>query len=135
MDVDWPAEFGEWLDRVEVAARGGDPAARKTLAYVVRALNQLRSLQRPPSRDEETAVLKWVRQSRRYPLWRVSHAYDPDIAVRVICWFPPGTGTSVVTLYAGDKSRIGDVFYNAVAARADPLIDQWKRESDFKEPT
>jgi hypothetical protein len=35
----------------------------------------------------------------------------------------------VVALFAVDKARLGDLFYNGVAARADPLIDQWKRET------
>jgi len=84
--------------------------------------------------DNRPAVsLKWVRQSRRYPLWRVSHAYHPDVAVRLICWFPPDSGTVVVALFAGDKSRIGDVFYNSVSSRADALIDQWKRETSYGE--
>jgi hypothetical protein len=74
-----------------------------------------------------------VRQSCRYPLWRVSHAYDPEVAVRLICWFPPDTGTVVVALFAADKARLGDVFYDGVAARADPLIDQWKRETALEE--
>jgi hypothetical protein len=51
--------------------------------------------------------------------WRVSHAYDPEVAVRLICWFPPDTGTVVVALFAVDKARLGDVFYDGVAARAD----------------
>lgn len=75
-----------------------------------------------------------MRQSRRYPLWRVSHAYDPEVVVRLICWFPPDrTGTVVVSLFALDKARLGDVFYDGVAARADPLIDQWKRETAHEE--
>jgi hypothetical protein len=67
------------------------------------------------------------------PLWRVSHAYDPEAAVRLICWFSPDTGTVVVTLFAVDKARLGDVFYDGVAARADPLIDQRKRETANEE--
>ena len=84
-------------------------------------------------RESETATLRWVRQSRRYPLWRVSHAYHPQAAVRLICWFPPDTGTVVVALFAADKARLGDVFYDGVAARADPLVDQWKRETAYEE--
>ena len=71
--------------------------------------------------------------TRLYALWRVSHAYDPEVAVRLICWFPPDTGTVVVALFAVDKARLGDVFYDGVAARADPLIDQWKRETAQEE--
>ncbi len=53
--------------------------------------------------------------------------------VQLICWFPPDTGTVVVALFAVDKARLGDVFYDGVAARADPLIDQWKRETAYEE--
>jgi len=101
--------------------------------FAARALDQLRTLSEPPSRDSETATLRWVRQSRRYPLWRVSHAYHPQVAVRLICWFPPDTGTVVVALFAVDKAKLGDVFYDGVASRADPLIDQWKRETAYEE--
>ena len=62
-----------------------------------------------------------------------SHAYDPEVAVRLICWFPPDRGTVVVALFAADKARLGDVFYDGAAARADPLIDQWKRETAQEE--
>ena len=46
---------------------------------------------------------------------------------------PPDTGTVVVALIAADKARLGDVFYDGVAARADPLVDQWKRETAYEE--
>jgi hypothetical protein len=72
-------------------------------------------------------VLKRVRQSRRYPVWRVSHPYDPDVAIRLICWFPDDQH-AVVALFAGDKARMGDVFYDSVGTRADVAIDQWKKE-------
>lgn len=108
-------------------------ASRTVLVFVARALDQLRNLSEPPRRESETATLRWVRQSRRYPLWRVSHAYHPQAAVRLICWFPADTGTVVVALFAADKARLGDVFYDGVAARADPLVDQWKRETAYEE--
>jgi hypothetical protein len=53
--------------------------------------------------------------------------------VRLICWFPPDTGTVVVALFAADEARLGDVFYDGVAARADPPVDQWKRETTYEE--
>ncbi|GAB3148629.1 hypothetical protein GCM10027161_45560 [Microbispora hainanensis] len=133
VDIDWPADFGAWLDRLEAEARAGDHRSRLKLVLTARALDQLRKLAEPPHRDEETATLRWVRQSRRYPLWRVSHAYHPEVAIRLICWFPPESGTVVVALFAGDKARIGDVFYNSVATRADALIAQWKRETSYEE--
>jgi hypothetical protein len=133
VDIDWPAEFGTWLDRLEADALAGDERSRAVLVFVARALDQLRHLPVPPDRDCETATLRWVRQSRRHPLWRVSHAYHPQVAVRLICWFPPDSGTVVVAVFAADKARLGDVFYDGVAARADPLIDQWKRETGYEE--
>jgi len=133
VDIDWPAEFGRWLDRLEDEARSGDERSRLILAFTARALDQLRNLTDPPTDETEMATLKRVRQSRRYQLWRVSHAYHPKVAVRLICWFPPGAGTVVVTLFVFDKARQGDVFYDGVAARADPMIDQWKRETSYEE--
>ncbi|GIH24630.1 hypothetical protein Aph01nite_29400 [Acrocarpospora phusangensis] len=53
--------------------------------------------------------------------------------MRLICWFPPGTGKMVVVLCAGDKARLGDLFYNSVAVRADVLIDQRERETSYEE--
>jgi hypothetical protein len=131
VDVDGPEEFWTWLDRVEADARKGDPHAKLMLSHVVAALDLLRRLPEAPDSESEAATLKWVRQSNRYPLWRVSHAYHPEVAVRLICWFPPKVGTVVVTLFAGDKAKIGDVWYSSVAVRADALIDQWMRETSY----
>jgi hypothetical protein len=133
VDIDWPADFGRWLDRLEDEARSGDERSRLILGLTARALDQLRNLTDPPTLETETATLRQVRQSRRYELWRVSHAYHPQVAVRLICWFPPGSGTVVVALFATDKARMGDVFYDGVSARADPMIDQWKRETSYEE--
>jgi hypothetical protein len=128
MEIDWPKEFGSWLDQVEETVEGGDEHAKLVLRFVAEALTLLRELSAAPSRQSETADLKWVRQSRRYALWRISHPYHPKVAIRLICWFPPNADTVVVTLFAGDKARIGDIWYSSVANRADALIDQWKRE-------
>jgi hypothetical protein len=108
-----------------------DEVLEGQLGNVARVMVQI--LAEPPTRDQETAGLRWVRQPRRYPLWRVFHAYHPEMAVRLICWFPPKFNTVVVALFAADKARLGDVFYDGVAARADPLIDQRKRETASKE--
>ena len=71
MDIDWPADFGRWLDRLEDEARSGNERSRLILAFTARALDQLRNLTDPPSIETETATLRQVRQSRRYELWRV----------------------------------------------------------------
>lgn len=132
MLIDWPTSFGAWLDRVEVAARARNEHARLIRRWVLTALAQLQDLPASPVAEEETASLKWVRQSRRYPLWRTSHPFHPEVAVRVICWFPPEQNVVVVVLLAADKARMGDVFYTSVGARADVLIEEWKRQSREK---
>jgi len=131
MEIDWPVQFGAWLDTLEADAESGNALAKLKLKYVAEALTVLRELPESPSEDTETGDLKRVRQRRRYELWRISHPYDPKVAVRLICWFPPKHNTVVVALFAGDKALIGDDWYNSVANQADPLIDSWKREVDY----
>ena len=127
MDVDGPAEFFDWLDRTEDKARNGDEPARRLLARAVDALNQLRTLDQAPT--EDTPDLKRVRQSRIHQVWRTAHPFDPEIAFRLICWFPPNSSTVVVALFAADKARMGDVFYNSVGSRADAAISTWLHET------
>jgi len=74
VEIDWPKQFGDWLDRVEADANGGDARAKLIRKYVV------------------------------------------------------------VALFAGDKKRVGDIWYGSVASQADPLIDSWKREVSYDEP-
>ena len=82
MIVDWTDEFDRWLTNAE--EQGG-----KLLEVAVALLQALNDL--PAKPDEESPTFKRVRQARRHELWRVAHPYDPDVAVRVICWFPPTT--------------------------------------------
>jgi hypothetical protein len=39
----------------------------------------------------------------QYPLWRVSHPFDEDVAVRLIWWFPPDSATVVAVLFGQMK--------------------------------
>lgn len=126
-----PAEFQDWLAQLTKAATDGDERATLTRRLVLSEMAVLRALTEPPSLDDETAELKWVRQSKRYRVWRVSHPFHPGVAVRLICWFPPDAQVVVVALFAGDKATIGDVWYSSVGTRADALIEQWKREVGY----
>jgi hypothetical protein len=126
--IDAPQEFWSWVDTLENKADAGNQHASDQLDLVLALLKELEDLNEAPTKDEETATLKWVRQSKRYLVWRVSHPYQDGVAIRLICWFPPEPHTVVVALFAGDKARMGDIFYNSVGSRADALIDQWKRE-------
>lgn len=132
MEIDWPRSFGAWLDTLEARADRGDGRARETLDLVLAELKALQDLTEVPA--EETATLKVVRQSRTNIVWRVSHPYRENTAVRLICWFPPGSNTVVVAHFAGDKEAMGDVFYNSVGSRADASVDTWKHESEWTDP-
>jgi hypothetical protein len=46
---------------------------------------------------------------------------------------PAESGTVVVAVFAAEKARLGDVFYDSVAARADPMVDQRIRETGCEE--
>jgi hypothetical protein len=115
--VDWSPEFDQWLGHVE--AQGG-----RVLEIATALLQALMELQQKP---EESATFKSVRQAKRHELWRVAHPYDPEAAVRIICWFPSDE-TVVVALVGFDKKSIGDVFYTSAAARGEALVDQWIRQ-------
>ena len=127
VDVDAPEEFFDWLDRVEAKADAGDAVSVRVLARVTDALVQLRELDGVPLEDRPD--LKRVRQSKKFPVWRTAHPFDAQIALRLICWFPPGSSSVVVALFAADKARMGDVFYDGVGARADVAIERWLRET------
>jgi hypothetical protein len=60
-------------------------------------------------------------------LWRVVHPFDPEVAVRIICWFP-AEDQVVIALIGFDKKAIGDVFYASAAARGEALADAWLRQ-------
>jgi hypothetical protein len=66
-------------------------------------------------------ALKRVCQSGRHPVWRLSHPFHQDIAMRLIIWFPPDA-PPVVVLFGNNKAQMGDVFYSSVGSRADQVI-------------
>ena len=120
-------DFARWVAQVTRAARVGDQVAIRTAKHVLDQLNYLKALTEAPTGD--TATLKWVRQSKRHKVWRISHPYDPLVAVRTICWFDDESDTVVVVLFANDKAGMGDIFYDSVGSRADQAIDTWKRQN------
>jgi len=80
MNIDWPGEFDRQLNRLEddETDRG-----RQTFDLFTFMLKRLRTLDRIP--EEDTAMIKRVRQSRKNEVWRVSHPYVEGIALRLIC--------------------------------------------------
>ncbi len=127
MIIDLHESFGRFWDRLEVAAGKGNARARAELDFLLAELSVLADLKREP--EEESATLKRVRQSRRFPVWRVAHRFHPDVALRLIVWFPSEQeDLVVVALFAGNKAQMGDVFYDSVGVRADGMIEQWIRQ-------
>lgn len=118
MLVDWTQQFDQWLSEVE------DTGGHR-LEVVTALLQALADLPAPPV--EESATFKRVRQARRHELWRVAHPFDPDVAVRIICWFPDEK-VAVVALVGFDKKAIGDVFYASAATRGEAMVDDWIRQ-------
>ena len=106
-------------------AKAGDERAEVTSRLLALEIAILRRLGGEPA--DETPDLKQVRQSGRYPVWRVSHPYREGYAVRTIVWFTP-QGQAVLALFATDKAQMGDLFYGTVGERADQIIDEWLRE-------
>lgn len=125
MNIDWPREFDQQLDRLEADQ---SPRGRRIYDLLAFMLDRIRGLAGEPT--EETAMFKRVRQSGRYVVWRVSHPYEAGVALRLICWFPPNVDTIVVALFAGEKSNMGDVFYDTVGVRADRAIERWLAEAE-----
>ncbi len=125
MDIDWSRDFDRQLDRLEA-----DTSERGQRVYrlLTLMLKQLRDLELAPI--EDTAMIKRVRQSKQHQVWRVSHPYREGIALRLIVWFPPDDGTAVVTLFAGEKAAMGDVFYDSVGTRADQVIERWLSDTE-----
>jgi hypothetical protein len=69
MQIDWPRDFGDQLDRLE---SDGSERGRKRIALLAFMLKRLRDLDAAPV--EETAMIKRVRQSRRHRVWRTTGA-------------------------------------------------------------
>lgn len=128
VDVFRSRQFDAWVRRLLEKARGGDAVALATAKHLADQIAYLRALATPPEREEETARLKWVRQSRRHLLWRLSHAHDERVAVRLIVWFDEEEDVAVIALFAADKARMGDIFYDSVGTRGDQIVDLWKSD-------
>ncbi|WP_239331799.1 hypothetical protein [Frankia sp. CiP3] len=88
-------------------------------------LAELQDLEKKPVDD--SATFKRIRQARRHELWRVSHPFDKQVAVRIVCWFPD-EATVVIALVGFNKATHGDVWYSSAAVRGEVLVDQWLRE-------
>jgi hypothetical protein len=103
--TDWTGEFQNRLDALDAKADAGDHLARRQVEYADAGISALTDLAEPPS--EDSAVLMRVRQRGKYPIWRVSHPFDDEVAVRLIVWFPEGYAAGVIVAFGGDKKESG----------------------------
>ena len=128
MQLDWPRAFDLQMERLNQDIARGDERAKLIKQLVDAQLTFLMDeVVEPPLEGEETKQLRWVRQSKKNKVWRISHKFNPEAAVRTIVWFPED-GKAVILLFYGDKSHMGDVFYDTVGTRADQLISQYLQE-------
>ena len=125
MLVDWNDDFQRMLDDLERKATGGDWSVQRKLDLIAAQIQYIEELDDEPR--DESPTLRRVRQSKRYPVWRLSHPFEPGIAARTIVWFMD-TETAVVVLFSGDKAGMGDVFYDSVGTRADQIIEKFMQE-------
>lgn len=125
--IDWSDEFDIFLTRLENSTA---PTDRLRLRLLQAELAVLQNLREAPTDD--TPSIKRVRQSGRYQVWRVAHPFREGVAVRLIVWFP-ASDRVVVALFAGDKARMGDTFYDSVGSRADAAIASWVRQTRQEE--
>jgi hypothetical protein len=132
VEVHRSQQFKRWVDDLAARAKANDLVAVAMAKHVLDELNYIKNLDAEP--DDDTATLKRVRQSGKYRVWRLSHPFDPQMAIRIICWFDPESDAVVVVLFGTDKAPMGDVFYDSVGSRADQAIDQWKLENEGKRP-
>jgi len=120
VEVSGSLQFQQWIDEIIAGAKKGDPIARKIAKYLNDELTYLKSLDEKPT--EENATLRKVVQSGKNQIWRVSHPYDKEVAVRIIVWFDDENDEAVITLFGANKLPIGDVFYASAGTRADQII-------------
>ena len=125
MLIDWSDEFNTWLDRLEDHAHN-DPISARRLDYITAQLQHLQELTDAP--EEDTAHLRRVRQSKTYPVWRLAPPTTPTSPCGS-SWFPDDEH-AVIALFAGDKARIGNAFYNSVEPEPTPPSETWKRRKD-----
>ena len=129
MEVEWGSQFEKALERARKEAESGGNAELRydQLLGLLRAVAKLET--KP---IQESPRFKRVRQARRHELWRVAHRYNPRVAVRIIVWFP-SSENAVLALFAFDKAKLGDIWYDRATRESEVILDQWRRENP--EPT
>ena len=126
MEVEWGSEFEKALERAEMEANSGDQVANVRYKYLLALLGELEELHNRPNFESRT--FKRVRQAKRYELWRVAHPYHESVAVRIIVWFP-SSEKAVLALFAFDKAKLGDIWYDRATRESEANLDQWRREN------
>ncbi|MHB8187758.1 MAG: hypothetical protein ACYDDU_17140 [Dermatophilaceae bacterium] len=123
MRIEWTSGFDRFLTRLEEAP--DDEITKAQFDHLAALLGELRYL--PAKPDSESATFKRARQARRHELWRVAHPYHPDVAVRVIVWFPSDQ-QAVVAVFGFDKAKLGDVWYGRAVVEGEANVDEWIRQ-------
>lgn len=120
MELLTTAAYQRWRRHVVATDASG-----RTELLLLAMESELLALGRPPVVDRPS--LKRVRQARRHEIWRTSHPYREDRALRIIVWFPDER-RAVLALLGFDKARLGDVWYDRAAAEGQAMVDQILRD-------
>jgi hypothetical protein len=99
--------------------------ARLRLDRINAFLLVLARMQAVPT-TEDPPLLKRIRQSIRYELWRLGHPYHPDVCVRLIVHFHGSE--AVVVLVGGDKLGVSDQWYDTAVNQANAALDHYYRQ-------
>lgn len=121
MRAAYTSEYTRFRERVlseDKANRTGGTALLLAMEKAILAL--------PHEPVEESVTFKRVQQARKHRLWRVSHPYRPNIALRIILWFPDPSSV-VIALLGHNKAQTGDAWYGYAATQGQAIVDQYLR--------
>jgi len=125
--------FSRWLTSLRLDAKSNNPnntaarVARLRLDRINAFLLVLSRMQAVPTADDPP-VIKRIRQSSRYELWRLGHPHHSEVCVRLIVHFH--ASEAVVALVGGDKLRVSDQWYDTAVKQANAALDHYYRQRE-----
>ena len=108
------------IDEDRARATGGIPVLLAMEAQVVELVAE-------PTQD--SATFKRVRQATRHRLWPVAHPFRPQVALRIILWFPD-PHTVVLALLGHHKAQSGDAWFGCAARNGEAIVDEYLRKQE-----
>lgn len=119
MDITWSDSFDHYIDRLDE-----EPSTSQEQQMLAAVLDDINNLKEPPK--EESSHLCRAVGAKKHDIWRVSHPYNPEVAVRVLIWFTPN-GDAVLLAGGGDKlkDRYDGQWYQFAIPQAEQEVDNF----------